>query len=473
MFGSFMVMVREGIEAALVIGIVLVILNRSQRYDLKRPVFWGLGWAILASMVMAMVLNSLPINEEAYGGFFYWASAIFVASMMWWIHRQAKFLRGEIEKKVGQAMAATASRKEAWGLGAFTFFMVFREGAETVMLLSAIQLNTEALLNFLGTILGLVVVVVFCVLFVRGSLKVNLRRFFFVTEWVLGIFIVQLVINGYHEFAESGFVPATQQSMAIVGPVVRHNSLFLLALLLLPLLIWLSKGGRQVENVFGRSDAQRRLITAQIKQERRYRYGAVLTTVVLLTLVGFVYAKESMPKKLPPPESADVEKNSVVIPLAKLEDEKLHRVGVLMDGKMVRFLIMKTSDGKFRTALDACKICGTFGYIQDHHHLLCLNCAAEINSLTLGSGGGCNPIPLESHIEGQTLVISMKDLQQSAHLFAGQSEGVEAVDPVCGMRVKVNEAVAFETYHGKTYYFCRLQCQEAFRKNSAQFVQGK
>lgn len=474
MFESFVIMLREGMEAALVIGIILSMLKRIQRRDLERPVFWGLGLAILASIGVAIVLNLLPIRirEEIYEGGLYWVSALFVASMMWWMHRKSKALRSEIEGRVEHAVKVTTdgrNLKEVYALGAFVFLMVFREGAEAMMFLSAVNLTTNALLSFIGSILGLAATIVFCIMFVRGSLRVNLRRFFLVTEWMLSIFVIQLVINGYHEFSEAGIIPATQKSMALVGPIVRNNSLFIIALIALPMFIWLSKGRLEENPVDGISDAEKRLIKARARRERNYRYGAVISTLVVLVLVGIVYAREVMPKDAPPPESVSIENDAVVCPLQKLEDGKLHHFGLQIGGKMVRFLAMKTSDGKYRTALDACKICGAFGYIQKGKNLVCLNCSAEINPLTLGNSGGCNPIPLESTVTTDQLQILLKTLEKENSLFTAQSR-IEEIDPVCGMRIKINEAAAFETYEGKTYYFCSERCQAMFRADPSKYV---
>ncbi len=147
MFESFVIMLREGIEAALVIGITLVVLKRSARRDLERAVYGGLGLAIVASVGAAVALSALAISEEIYEGVLYWVSAVFVASMMWWMHRKAKSLHAEIEQRVQHAVETAGSAKEAWGLGAFAFLMVFREGAEAVMFLSAVNLTTDALLT--------------------------------------------------------------------------------------------------------------------------------------------------------------------------------------------------------------------------------------------------------------------------------------------------------------------------------------
>ncbi len=122
-----MIGLREGVEIALVIGIILVMIKRTSRRDLAPSVFWGLGSAILASIGAVIALNVLPINEEAYEGAMYWVSALFVASMMCWMHSKSRTLRLDIEARVEQL---AGGKKEAWALGAFVFLMAFPEGAE-------------------------------------------------------------------------------------------------------------------------------------------------------------------------------------------------------------------------------------------------------------------------------------------------------------------------------------------------------
>ncbi|HQT98673.1 MAG TPA: FTR1 family protein, partial [Thermodesulfobacteriota bacterium] len=152
MFESFVIMLREGIEAALVVGIVLVVLKRAGRRDLERPVFRGLGLAVLASIAAAIVLHFMPVGDEIYEGTLYWVSAAFVVSMMVWMHRKGKMLRSQVEGRVRQAMEGGSPGKtsrEGWMLGAFVFLMVFREGAEAVMFLAAVHLTTDAILGFI------------------------------------------------------------------------------------------------------------------------------------------------------------------------------------------------------------------------------------------------------------------------------------------------------------------------------------
>src|SRR5260370_40830381 len=104
--------------------------------------------------------------------------------------------------------------------------MVFREGIETVVILSGVTLNSSELMSFLGTLIGVALAVVFGVMFVKGSVRIDLRRFFRVTTVILLFVAAQLVISGFHELSESGVIHSTKQEMALVGPIVRNPYFF-------------------------------------------------------------------------------------------------------------------------------------------------------------------------------------------------------------------------------------------------------
>lgn len=465
MFQSFVIMLREGIEAALVVAIVLVVLKRSGRRDLEQSVFWGVGLAVVASIGAAVAFN----YNDAFQGTLYLISGLFVGGMMWWLHRQTRSLGTGNEQKSQPAATSgnQRNRKGSWTVGTFAFLMVFREGNAAVRSLGAVNFTTNAMLGFIGSLLGLTLAVVFCVMFVRGSLKVNLRRFFAVTECVLGLLAFQLLVNSYHEFTELGVFPATQRIMALIGPLVRNDALFILAIVAIPMLIWLTRSTPpSLEKVMNTAEA--RLALANARREKFYRHGAIVTTLLVLLAVGAVYARDVIPKKVPPPELVTAENGWVTLPASKFADGQLHRMGFPSGNRVVRFLVMKTADGRIQTALDACEICGSFGYVQEGNNLVCLNCAAEINPLTMSVGGGCNPIPLPSEVTNDVVRIAAGELVKAAHLFpvVNQTE-LTSVDPVCGMTVKISEAAAFEIYQGKTYYFCSPHCHELFRQNPA------
>ena len=123
--------------------------------------------------------------------------------------------------------------------------ILFREGIETVLILGAVTLNTSDLLDFFGAIAGLVLAVIFGILFLRGSIRVDLRRFFRITTVILCAVVLQLVISGLHELSESGVIPSNQRMMALIGPIVSNDFFFVVLILALAsmmvLLDWRSR----------------------------------------------------------------------------------------------------------------------------------------------------------------------------------------------------------------------------------------
>ncbi|RME80679.1 MAG: DUF2318 domain-containing protein [Planctomycetota bacterium] len=472
MFEAFVITLREGIEAALVIGILIVALRAFQRRDLEKTVWVSVLLAVIASVLMAFwIFHFIQGYEEAYEGIILWTAAFFVLTMMVWMHRKGKVLQSQIQQKVENIQSQGKSK---WGeilaIGFFTFFMVLREGAETVLFLSAVQLSTESILSFIGGILGILLSILFCFFFIRGTLVFNLKRFFFVTEVILAIFLVQLIINGYHEFAEAGWMPATKTSMALIGPIVRHNTLFLISVLVLPLVIWISNPPLQEEIQESWSEAEKRLALSKIRKKRFYRFCSFITLFSLIFLLGFVYAQEISPKTRPVPLALEVKNGLISIPKDKLEDGKLHHFGVLTSHALVRILGMKTKDGKHHICLDACEICGPMGYIQEGEALVCLNCSGEINPLSLGLHGGCNPIPLSFKERKNSLEIDMDLVKKEAPRFKESAQEI-MICPVCEMKFPISKASSFVTYKGKNYFFCNMGgCKEKFMKTPEKFA---
>ncbi|GAC1645620.1 MAG: hypothetical protein NVS9B15_03290 [Acidobacteriaceae bacterium] len=222
MLSSLVVMLREGVEAALIVGIVLAYLSKTGRSELKRVVFWALGSAFSLSVMLAILFSHYQVNTDRFEGWVMLVAAAFVISMIVFMMKTARFLKKNIERRLGELSAAGSS----WGIFLFIFLMVLREGVETVLILSALSLSTSELSSLLGTLIGIALSVVFGVMFVKGSVRVNLQRFFKVTTVILFFVAAQLLLSGYHELAEAGVIPSSQQEMALIGPIVRNDVFF-------------------------------------------------------------------------------------------------------------------------------------------------------------------------------------------------------------------------------------------------------
>jgi len=431
MFEALVVTLREGVEAALVVGIIVAFLRREGAERYLGAVWAGIGTATAASLVGALVLYRWAVNEEVFEGLLYLGSAVIVGSMMVWMWRHSHALSGEMKGSLSRILSRGGVREKsasvASGLFLFTFLMVFREGIETVLFLSALTLSTGGLMAILGVGIGLAAAVAFGVTFVRGSLRVDLGRFFKITGIALAIFIVQLLVNGYHELSEAGWLPANATTMATVGPLVRNEFFFIAAVLLLPLLMLMIPGRAREQAVVAANDhavdaAAARLARAQARRQGRARVvGAALGALILLALgLGYVYAQP--PVSLSPAAPVTVGADGRVhIPLAGFQNGRLQRFRVTIDGVAVRFIAvpLDAQATRIATAFDACDICGAKGYYQDGTRITCLHCGSAIYPPSIGQKGGCNPAPLPSRQAGGELVIAASDLAAGAPRFSG------------------------------------------------------
>ena len=294
-FSSLVITLREGVEGALAVGIILLYLRKTGRIGLNAAVWWGLASAIVASLFGAVVLQRIAINQEIFEGILMFVAAIFVATMIIWMWRSAKGLKKEIESKVEEIAAQSDQGKSgAWiALFLFTFLMIVREGIETVIFLRAVNVSSDAIISFAGGIVGLLLAVAFGIFFVRGSIRIDLGRFFKITGIVLFIFVIQLLIGGVHELSEGGLIDIGPRGMAIIGPIVKNNALFLIGILLIPALMLLIPAHSASKSSETASRADQRLATAQQRRQKIWRTGAAIlaTCIVLFITFDFVYGQ--------------------------------------------------------------------------------------------------------------------------------------------------------------------------------------
>ena len=165
MIESLIIALREGIEIALVIGILIVYLRKIHRTSLVKSVYIGLIIAIIASVVGAIIIQKLTIDQEMLEGYFMLIAAVFVISMIAWMWITAKRIRSNIEEKIDSIVHANSSWKAHLSIFSFTFLMIVREGLETAVFLQAVAFSTGAFRNAMGTVIGLSMATVFAVLF--------------------------------------------------------------------------------------------------------------------------------------------------------------------------------------------------------------------------------------------------------------------------------------------------------------------
>jgi FTR1 family protein len=418
MLQTFVIALREGVEAALVIAIAVAYLRKTGRDVLLSSVYKAFGAAVFASILVAAILSRIQFSEEAYEGPLLLASAVFVLSMVLWMNRHARGIKGEIETGLQQRAEGGTSR---WGIFLFVFLMIFREGVEMVLMLSALRFDTDGLMQSVGATLGLALAILFGVSFVRGTIRIELGSFFRMTTVILMVVVLQLSITGLHELSEGQIIPSSREEMALIGPIVRNDTFFFVMILALAatmlLMEWRRRRAPETANLKG---AALRKAKWTARRERMWVIAACSAAgLFMLTMTAeFIYAKSET--ELSAATALTVADGVARIPVSAVSDGLLHRFSIESDGVTVRIIAVRHPNQSIAIAFDACQICGHQGFYQKGPNVICKNCASAINIPTIGQPGGCNPIPLESKVEGdQILIPADKLLAGSKHFRDG------------------------------------------------------
>lgn len=202
--GAFVIVLREGFEAGLVIGLVLAFLKRTGHASHNSAVWMGVGAAVLSSIAMGALLFVTVGQLDGQAEMLYEGSAMLLACgvvtwMAFWMRRQAATIGGELRSQVSGAMAGGTV-----ALASVSFVAVGREGLETALFLFASVGESGVVSTAIGGAAGLVVAISLGVLLYRGTLTLDLKRFFRVTGLLVIVFAAYLLFGGVQELGEAG-----------------------------------------------------------------------------------------------------------------------------------------------------------------------------------------------------------------------------------------------------------------------------
>lgn len=233
MLPTYLLSLREGLEAALIIGILFGAVTKIRRNDLAPAVWLGTLSAVIISILTALILTSFGMSleetaEQIFEGITMLIAAGILTWMIFWMRKQARFLKSELEAGVNKAAASTGKRAMFW----LAFVAVVREGVELAFFITAaffagdqIQATSNIIQTLAGTILGLGTAALLGWTLFATTVRLDLRRFFQVTGILLILFAAGLVAHGVHEFNEVGWIPAVVEHVWDVNSVIDETSL--------------------------------------------------------------------------------------------------------------------------------------------------------------------------------------------------------------------------------------------------------
>ena len=228
MFSALLITLREGLEAALIIGIILAFLASTNNRKWFKQVWWGTGAAIIVSVLVGAILFVTVGAFEGPAEEIFEGSAMLLAAgvltwMIFWMRKQASNIRSHLHGEIEQAL----SNRSSLAIMGLAFIAVVREGIETALFLFAASRETDnVLLTVTGGFIGLVIAVVIGYLLYKGTSRLNLKMFFNVTGFLLILFAAGLVAHGIHEFQETGVIPIVIEHVWDTNNIVGEKSTF-------------------------------------------------------------------------------------------------------------------------------------------------------------------------------------------------------------------------------------------------------
>ena len=235
MLQAFIITLREGLEAFLIVAISLAYLRKTGRPGLVAAVHWGIGVSILLSIGAAMLFQQAS-NQALWEGILGLTAAVLVATLIVHMWRHARRMKSEIESHL-ESSALKTGTKALVGVFLFTLLMITREGMETALLMGTLLFQEAGINIIVGAVAGTLSAAGVAWLWSRYGHRVNLALFFQVTAVFLAVFVVQLAIYGLHELTEANLWQGSEAlhwATEPYGPDGRYGQLLSYMLLALP-----------------------------------------------------------------------------------------------------------------------------------------------------------------------------------------------------------------------------------------------
>ena len=219
MLSALTITLREGLEAALILGIILSYLNMTGNRQGSRSIWVGTGLAAVFSLLAGFAIYAIAgefkgRSEAIFEGVAMLFAAGVLTWMIFWMRKQAVTIKSSLQNQVSKAL----DKKSSWGLILLAFTAVGREGIETALFLFADTRNTASpVMSLLGGIAGLAVAIGLGYAIYKGASRLNIKAFFRVTGFLLIFFASGMLGQGLHELHEAGFGPS---ALGLVSQII-------------------------------------------------------------------------------------------------------------------------------------------------------------------------------------------------------------------------------------------------------------
>ena len=409
---QFVPTMEEGLTLGVPLAILFVILKRLPSEFYKKSFRTALKWGFWISifLVAVRVGTKNAISREILEGF---ATFLALVGESFLIFKLFKMQIDSEDKILKFSVAAIA------------FALFLYHGFELWLIpvgsiISAVGNFFE--INFATKIFGFVCGIFFAFissfLVFKAADALNEKRLKFVCVVQFAACMIQQIIFLIQVLMARNFLTA-EFWMDLMAPIINNSGMLIFvifaAILVLPITLFSQP---KPEKIPEQNPAQYRKILSNFMQKKRWGICVIFSLILMTTTstAGSYIANKQA--EIVPAVPVVAEKNSVDVDLEKINDGHLHRfVYRASTGENVRYIVILKGGSSFGVGLDACEICGATGYYERDSQVICKLCDVQMNKATIGTKGGCNPIPVEYKIEDGKLKIPQNELEKNAKIF--------------------------------------------------------
>ncbi len=408
---QFIPAMEEGLMLGVPLGILFVLIRRLSQEEYQKAfrsaVKWGFWLSIFLVAVRVGTRNA--VSRELLEGFATFITLLGESIIL------LKFLKGtdEFSKPLKFSIAAAVTT-----LFLYHGFELWLIPTGSVIAALGDYFTVEFLTKILGFASGGLFAFVSSFMIYKAADALNQARLKFVFAVIFAACMIRQIIFLIQVLMARDILSG-EMWMDLMAPVINNSDLLIFvifaAILVLPITLFSQPKPARLPSY---NPAEYRKILAQAIHKRRWGAGVIISLLLMTTSssAGSVIANQEA--EIVPAVEVTAEEGSVDVDLEIVKDGHLHRfVYRTSGGEMVRYIVILKGGSAYGVGLDACEICGATGYYERDNQVICKLCDVQMNKATIGTRGGCNPIPIEYSIEGGKLKVPKSELEKNARIF--------------------------------------------------------
>ena len=404
---------EEGLLLGVPLGILFVLIRRLSQEEYRKAFLSALKWGFWLSifLVAVRVGTRNAVSRELLEGFATFITLLAEAVILF------KLLKPDENFSKPLKIAICAAVATLFLYHGFELWLI-----PVGSLIAALgdYFTVEFLTKILGFASGGLFAFVSSFMIYKAADALNETRLKFVFVVIFAACIIRQIIFLIQVLMARNFLSG-EIWMDLMAPIINSSDLLIFvifaAILVLPITLFSQPKPARLPSY---NPAEYRKILARAIHKRRWGAGVIIALALMTTSSSAGSLIANQQAEIVPAIEVTAQAGSVDVDLEIIKDGHLHRfVYRTSSGEMVRYIVILKGGSAYGVGLDACEICGATGYYERDNQVICKLCDVQMNKATIGTRGGCNPIPISYSIEGGKLKVPQSELENSARIFGG------------------------------------------------------